>query len=253
MGTQLFDRLGPRKVKLTEEGRTFYELVSPLLDGIETLKDRFQEAQGKAQKGSIRVATHSSVMVYLLPEAIKKFKMKFPECELSIVNRGKKDIVSMIQNGEADVGICSLTEVPANIEYEVFAKFKRLLITAKGHPLSKKSTITLKDIAQYPLIVPPQGSNTRTIIDQIFDQNGLKPKISMEVTGRAAIKTYVEMKMGISIINEFYIANEDKKKLFCKDISHYFGEAERGTLTRKEKYLTPTVKKFIDMIFAKLK
>ena len=245
---KLFDRLGPRKVELTEEGKTLFELASPLLEDFNSLKDRFHEACGKTQSGSVRIATHTSVMVYLLPETIKKFKKEFPICDLSIVNRGKKEIVSMVLNGEADIGICSLSDVPSNIEYKVFARFKRLLIAPKDHPLSKKNGISPKNIAQYPLIIPPQGSNTRSVIERVFEQNELTPNITMEVTGRQAIKTYVEMALGISVINEFYLTGEDKKKIFIKDLSNFFGEAERGILTRKGRYLSNPVKNFIKAV-----
>ena len=67
----------------------------------------------------------------------------------------------------------------------------------------------------------------------------------MEVTGRLAIKTYVGMNLGVSIINEFYLSKDDKKKLFAEDVSGYFGYAERGILTRKARYLSRSVKEFI--------
>ena len=245
LDVKLFDRLGARKVVLTNEGKILFDLVSPLLDDISTLSARFNEACGNTQKGSIRIVTHTSVMVYLLPEIIKLFKKKFPECELAIVNRGRRDIISMLNDGEADIGITSLSAVPGTVEYRVFARFNRILITAKGHPLSKKQIIKPEDIAAYPLLIPPQGTNTRTIIDRVFEQKSLKYTIAMEITGREAVKTYVEMGLGIAVINEYYLTKEDKKNLFIKDVSRYFGQAERGILTRKGKYLSAAVKELI--------
>ena len=245
---KLFDRLGPRRLSLTEEGRILFDLACPLLDDFESLKARFNEERGHVQKGALRIATHTSVMVYLLPGIIKKFKRKFPECDISIVNRGRKDIISMLNDGEVDLGITSLINAPKNIEYRPFARFSRILIAPKGHPLSKKRSIRLKDIAAYPLIIPPKGSNTRAIIDRVFEQKRLKYKIAMEVTGKAAIKTYVGMGLGISIINEFYLSGGGKKGLFTKDVSNYFGKAERGILTRKNRYLPVAAKEFIKLL-----
>ncbi|MBF0385674.1 MAG: LysR family transcriptional regulator substrate-binding protein [Candidatus Omnitrophica bacterium] len=200
------------------------------------------------QKGTVRKATHTSVMVYLFPEIIKQFKRKFPECELQVVNRSRKDILSMLSDGEADIGICSLSTIPPAMNYEVFAKFARVLIAPKGHPLSKKSGITLKDIAQYPLILPPCGSNTRAIIDQEFKEKDLEYKIAMEITGREAIKTYVEMGLGVSFINEFYLTKEDRKDLFIRDVSNYFGQAERGIVTRNGKYLSKHITELLKIL-----
>ena len=86
---------------------------------------------------------------------------------------------------------------------------------------------------------------TTHLQNEVFKKNGLALNIAMEVTGREAVKTYVETGLGISIINEYYLTSEDRKKLFCKDVSRYFGQAERGILTRKGKYLSKTTQQLI--------
>ena len=85
-------------------------------------------------------------------------------------------------------------------------------------------------------------------IDQKFKEKGLEYKISMEITGRQAIKTYVGMGMGLSIINEFYLTKEDKKQMFTKDMSNIFGRTERGLYTRKGKYISTHVKEFMKLL-----
>lgn len=246
--TRLFYRLGAKHIELTTEGKTLYELTAPLLEELEGIDGKFEEARGKGGKGTLRIATHTSVMTHLLPDVIKKFRMRFPDCALTIVNRGKTEILEMVKNGEADIGICSLSNVPPTIDYQVFACFNRLLITAKDHPLAKKAQISPKDIAQYPIIVPPEGSNTRKKINEVFEKDGLAMNIAMEVNGREAVKTYVKDGLGVSIINEYYLTKEDRKKLFCTDVSQYFGKAERGLVTRKNKYQTKTLVEFIKII-----
>jgi len=251
LGVKLFDRISPRKLELTEEGRKLLELASPVMDNYEALKPRFNEEIGKKLKGSIRIATHTSVMSFILPGVIKKFKKKYPECELSIINRGRKEILAMLSNGEIDLGITSLKSIPKNIDYRSFAEYKRVLICSKKHPLSQKKTITLKDLSEYPLILSPKGSNTRAIVDSVFEKNGLEYTVALEIIGRMAVKTYVEMGMGASIFNDFYLTKEDSKKFFIKDVSQYFGHAERGVLTRKDKYLPTPAKEFIDTLLKK--
>ncbi len=100
-------------------------------------------------------------------------------------------------------------------------------------------------MSEYPLILSPEGSNTRSIVDKVFDENGLKYSVALEVIGRMAVKTYVEMGMGASIFNGFYLTKEDYKKFFIKDVSKYFGKAERGILTRKNSYQSKILKDFL--------
>ncbi len=248
LGVKLFDRTGKRKIRLTREGQVFFDLVGPVVNSYDDLKSRFHETLGQGQSGTLRVATHTSVMVYLLPGIIKSFKKRYPGWELSVVNRGREDIVKMVADGDADIGITSLSRVPASLDYEVFARFRRLLIVPPGHPLSRKRKMSLADIAAYPLLLPPAGSHTRAIVDEAFGREGLEYRLAMEATGRLATKAYVEMGLGVSIVNEFYILLEDRKKLVSIDVSSLFGVAERGLLTRKSRHLPGATIEFMDMV-----
>jgi len=246
--TKLFDRLNPRKIVLTDAGKALLDLASPLFDEIDTLKSRFNETCGRIGSSTLTIATHSSVMTYLLPDIIRAFKKKLSDCRLSIVSRGRKDIISMVNDGEAEIGITSLSTVPPVMDYRVFRRFNRMLIARKGHPLSKKHTIRPEDIATYPLLVPPLGGNTRMVIDEVFKKHGLKYMIAMEIAGREAVKPYVEMDLGVSIINEYYLDDEDRGKFFVKDVSRDFGSAERGIITKKNRHLPKPAKEFISIL-----
>ena len=248
LGVKLFERLGPKRVTLTPEGKILVELTGPLLQEVDHLKTRFNEARGNYTTSTLTLATHSSVMIYLLPPIIKKFKQMYPDCQLQILNRSRDEMIRMLDNGEVDFGITSLNHPPPNIDYKIFSRFNRIVIAIKNHPIAKKSTISLEEIARYPLILPTQESTTRKMIDQLFDRHGLRCDITMEVVGRTAIKTYVEMNLGISIINEYYVTPADRTKLWVKNVSGLFGKAETGIVTRKGRLLSHPAREFISLV-----
>lgn len=251
LGVKLFQRASHNQVQLTTEGEVLFELCGPLLSDFDNLKGRFEERCGNAEVAQVTMVTHRSVMSYFLPKAIKKFKVKYPDCHLSILSGStRKDVANIVLSGEADFGITSLSSVPEELNYEPFSLYNRILIAHKGHPLSRKKSITLKDIAEFPLILPRPGSNTRKIIDDVFSREGLAYKLSMEVVGRQAIKTYVGMDFGISIMNEYYVNEEDKKKLFVKDLSKYFGQAETGVVSRRNKDVSLAAREFLGIMLA---
>ena len=252
LGVTLFERL-PRKIRLTDDGKLFRDLAIPLLNDIKELKTKFNEARGKASSAEIKIAAFGSVMAYLLPSVVRSFKGKFPSCKLSILSRSRKDILTMVNDGDVSFGIGSLTSIPQGIEYKIFAHFDRMLIARKGHPLSKRRIIGPEDISPYPLLVPPRGSKTREEIDRAFDKKRIKYTTAMEIVGHEAIKTYAAMDLGVSIMNKYYLDESDKEKLFIKDVSDHFGSAERGIITKKNGYLPGPAKEFIEMLLAKFK
>ena len=248
LGVRLFERLGPGKVVLTEEGRILQKLSAQVVQEFSDLPMRFNEALEIYGTSSVRIVTHNSVMIYLLPQIIKKFKEEFPDCKLSILNRSRSEIISIIEHGEADIGITSLESVPANLEYRVFSRFDRILIANPQHPLAEKASISLEDIARYPLVLPTEESNTRKIVDEAFREARLSYDLTMEVVGRAAIKTYVGMDLGISVLNEYYVTDEDRKKLCVRDVSRLFGKSQTGVVLRKGRELSKPAKYFSSLL-----
>lgn len=251
LGIKLFERIGHKRAKLTPEGQILLDLTAPLLENLETIPLRFNESRGIFAKTKVTVVTHRAVMVYCLPVVIKKFKSLFPDCQLTILNRDREEILSMLADGEADFGISSLEAVPAGVDYRVFCRINRILIASKDHALSKRKSVTLEDLASYPLILPNKESHTRRKIDRVFNDNGIGYELTMEVAGRDAIKTYVGMGLGISIMNEYFVSPEDRKRLFIRDMSHYFGKSETGVLVRKGKLLSQPASEFINIFFEK--
>ncbi|MCC6933903.1 MAG: LysR family transcriptional regulator [Deltaproteobacteria bacterium] len=248
LGVKLFERVGSKQVTLTTEGQILQRIAAPLVQEFMQISMRFREAQGVYESSTVCIATHSSIMVYMLPNIIKQFSKNYPDCQLKILNRNQDQIVEMVENGEADFGVTSLDSVPAHMHYRIFNKVNRILIANHDHPIVKKSQITLSDIAAYPLILPTPESSSRKMIDLEFERENLEYTIAMEVVGRSAIKTYVGMGFGISIINEYYVSNEDKKTLFVKNMSRYFGKAETGILYKKNRTLSSPAQTFIELI-----
>lgn len=245
---RLFERLGPKQISLTDEGRLLYEITMPLIEQFDNVEQRFNESRDIYGTSRVTIVTHRAVMVQVLPNVVKEFKNAFPDCGLSILNRTRTEGLQMLDDGEADISITSIDNVPPHIDYTVISRFPRILIGNKDHPLASKDSISLKDIASYPLILPPQQSNTRQMIDSVFARQNIPYNVSLEVVGRDAIKTYVGLDMGLSIINEYYVTDEDKKKLFVKDLTRYFGKAETGIASRKGRQLSLPAREFIRMV-----
>jgi DNA-binding transcriptional LysR family regulator len=250
LGTRLFDRIG-RKTELTKDGSLLLELASPLIQDFGMLRKQFDERKCGSDKGELRITAHEPVIAYLLPRPIQVFKKNYPGVRIAILRKKKDEILNAILNGEADLGISSLKKIPSSIEYQVIARYPRVIIAPKDCPLAKKKTVTMKDIAGYALLLPPAGGSiTRESVDRAFSLNGLDYALALETSGRQAVKSYIELGFGISVLNSSDITEEDRKKFFIADVSRFFGFSERGLLRRKSKHLPKFALDFIDLLFA---
>lgn len=247
LGTRLFDRIG-RKTALTKDGSTLFELVSPLMQDFEALAKRFGEKRGDPGKGELRIATHEPVIEHLLPGPLKAFKKQYPDVKVNILRKDKGQVLASVLSGDVDLGISSLKKVPPSIDYQVLGRYNRVVVAPKDSPLAKKKSLALEDLAEYPLLLPPVEADTRKIVDQAFRDKGLDYKLALEASGRQAIKAYIELGFGISILNESVISTEDRRKFFVADVSKFFGRSERGIIRRKTKPLSKFVAEFIKLL-----
>jgi DNA-binding transcriptional LysR family regulator len=251
--TRLFDRLGPQKVTLTDEGRLLYELLVPIAQDIRQLEERFNEARNRHDQFSVIVASHNSAILNLLPGVVKAFSEQYPKTKLSIVNRQRDGILSMVKNDEAQIGITSIAKPPAWAVYEVLGRFRRVLICKHDHPLKAAKRITLEEIARYPLILPPIGSNTRAAIDRAFAGKGVSYELALEVMGREAVKSFVGLGLGVTILSEYYLSRENRRSLIVKDVSEHFGHSESGLLLRKGRHLNQAARHFMELVRKEIK
>jgi len=246
--TRLFDRLGPQKVTLTDDGKVLFDLIEPIVKDIRQVEERFNDIRKQSDNFSLIVASHNTAIMYLLPDVVKVFKSQYPTSLLSVINRQRETILSMVRNDEAHIGITSLKIPPSWANYEVLGKFRRVLICNHDHPLLDKKRMTLEDIARYPLILPPIGGNTRSAIDDAFSKERVSYNLVLEVRGREAVKHFVEIGLGISILSEYYLPKEASQNVIMKDASNFFGYSESGLITRKGRYLSSGVKHFIAIV-----
>jgi len=248
LNTRLFERFGPHKVVLTDDGKLLYDLVEPVVGDILQLGERFNEARNQLDKFQVTIASHNSAILYLLPRVVNDFKTQYPNARLSIVNRRREDILAMVKNDEVQIGITSISNPPTWANYEVLGQYQRVLVCPKDHPLKMIKKITLQEIAKYPLILPPIGSKTRDTIDQAFKEKGISYELALEVLGREGVKNFIEMGLGVSILSKYYLTGENSRNLIVKDVSAYFGYSEAGMLVRKGRHLNRAANHFIELV-----
>lgn len=109
----------------------------------------------------------------------------------------------MLLQGEADIGIAteSLT-TEENLASIPYYQWEHSIITPQNHPLTQVPEITLETLAHYPIITYHGGFTGRSKIDKAFDDAGIDVDIVMSALDADVIKTYVELNMGVGIVND---------------------------------------------------
>jgi LysR family cys regulon transcriptional activator len=98
----------------------------------------------------------------------------------------------------------------------------RCVLVPHNHPLTRLPSLTLQDVAEYPLVTYVFGFTGRSQLDEAFKTAGLRPSVAFTATDADVIKTYVRLGLGVGIIARMAHDPKYDSDLVPLDVSHLF-------------------------------
>jgi len=247
LGVELFVRKGKRLLGLTEPGQELLQVVERMLLDAKNLKQLAEQFSRRDQGRLVVVTTHTQAC-YVLPAVVTAFKKEFPKVHLALHQAGPDDIVSMLLDGRADIGVATeALDGVAELASFPYYQWHHAVIVPAGHPLEAVRPLTLEAVAEHPLITYHEGFTGRALIDAAFVRARLTPDIVMSALDADVIKTYVELRLGIGIVASMAFNPERDKNLRLLDASHLFEPNTTRIAVRRGRYLRGFAYRFIEL------
>ena len=237
LGIEIFVRRGKRLLGLTEPGKELLAVVERILldtQNARSIADHFSSRE----TGNLVIATTHTQARYALPEVIKAFKAEYPKVHLVLHQGSPREIAELLTAGEADIAIATewLSNVPEIVTFPYYT-WHHAVIVPQGHPLIELATITLADLADYPIVTYHEGFTGRTNIDRSFADAGLVPDIVLSAIDADVIKTYVDVGLGIGIVASMAYHPERDSNLVLLEVPDLFLANTTRLAVRRGVYL----------------
>jgi len=247
LGIELFVRKGKRLLGLTEPGKELLTIVERMLLDAKNIK-QLGEQFSQSDKGQLTIATTHTQARYALPNVVSQFKQRFPKVHLALHQGSPHEIVQMLLEGRADIGIATeaLDQYPELVTFPYYSWYHTVVVP-KGHPLEGKKNLSLEDIAEYPIVTYHEGFTGRKSVDETFSKAGITPDIVMSALDADVIKTYVELGLGIGIIASMAYQAERDTKLSLLDAGNLFETNTTRIALRKGYFLRGFTYEFIGL------
>ena len=223
LGVAIFVRAGKRLTGLTPPGAALLPIVERLLLDSDNLKRAGQDFSSRMDGRLSVAATHSQAR-YALPHVVRDFRIMFPQVTLHLHQGSPKQVAEMLLSGEADIGVATeaLAHYPQLVTLPCY-RWTHSIIVPPGHPLlAHIEPVTLKQLAEFPIITYNQGYTGRSHIDDAFAREGLHPEVVLTAMDADVIKTYVELGMGVGIVASIALDSERDHQLRMLDARHLF-------------------------------
>ncbi len=152
-------------------------------------------------KGSLYVATTHTQARYALPNVIKGFIERYPRVSLHMHQGSPTQIAEAVSKGTADFAIATeALHLYDDLIMLPCYHWNRAVVVKPDHPLAGKSSISIEELAAYPIVTYTFGFTGRSELDTAFNRAGLTPRIVFTATDADVIKTYVRLGLGVGVI-----------------------------------------------------
>ena len=230
------DRSG---VRLTSDGLRLLPLAKRVCEDYQKLQMQVDDLNG-LQSGLIRIGTFSSVATHWLPKIIQKFQQDYPGIDYDLQLGYYPDIERWIADGSVD---CGFLRLPTNPEFETIElqKDKLLVVLPENHPFAAAEKFPVAELSNYPFMMLEKGASAE--ISEIFERNGISPRVHFTTLDDYAVMSMVERGLGISILPELILQRVPYRIVTKElDVPAY---RTIGLALRDKKTASLAVKKFL--------
>ena len=212
LGGPLFQRgAGPGPVRLTALGERLLPIARELADTAQRLQGAARSGQA-VLSGRLRLAIIPTVAPYLIPRLVPLLRARHPSLSLELHEVVTDQIAAGLAERRYDAGVMALpVDVGAEgIEAIPVLRDRFLVAAAQDDPLCPAEPVAPEAIAPDRLLLLADGHCLR---DQALAVCGLARRggaVRLEAASMATLMRMVEAGMGITLIPELALRDEDR-------------------------------------------
>lgn len=208
--TELFIRSG-RRFLPTPAAERLAERARQVLKQIREIEHEF-EADPSTDTRPFHFATGATALIYTLGKPLRRLRAKFPRAEIRVTVAATEGIVAGLLDRRFDLGLISLPYSSEGLN--VIPLFDEELLLLKPSKTVVRSravgSIRAEDLTGARFILYPSTSNMRTMIDGLFRECGVAPRVVMEADDTQAIKGLVESGFGYSLLPQLALRGAER-------------------------------------------
>jgi DNA-binding transcriptional LysR family regulator len=249
LGVRLFDRT-TRRVAITAAGKEFVAVAERMLNDLRISVGSMREI-GAEQRGRVIVSSIMSVANGFFPAIVANYRASRPGIEIVLREGVHGTVLEDVRSGAADLGVTYVDDVPDVVAAKRVSREVFEVVLPRNHPLSKKSkgrSVTLAEVAAFPLVSLPYESRTRRIVDGAAASAGYTLQHVATVTQFATMMSFVRAGVGLAIVPSAAIAGLLGKDLAVLALSKPRLSRDVGLIWLRDRELTPAARGFAAVV-----
>jgi DNA-binding transcriptional LysR family regulator len=204
IGIKLFVREGGRTVPSDEATSVFEQInaVHQKIDDLHFTIARLERGAGVELKfGSV-----PSIANVMVPRAVVAMQARHPDLRLNIDILKIEEAVDYLMLRRGEMVFMSYRMEHPSLMFEPLATGRLVFIVSPDHEAAARTSISVREIAAYPLIGIDPGDPYGRIMAALFERHGVDYTIPIKARFGTTVSALVERNAGVAVLDTFSVA-----------------------------------------------
>lgn len=151
-------------------------------------------------QGSVELIASLSALAEDLPTDLARFLALYRNVRVSLVERVSNEIVRMVREGQADIGVCWDQVEHQGLSVHPYRTDQLAVFCYPRHPLTQKKMVYFKEVLPYELINILPGSIMDSMLQRQANLIEEPLNFRLQVSNFDAALSFVHARLGIAIL-----------------------------------------------------
>ncbi len=206
LGIELIER-SRRKVMLTEAGKLTVDYYRDVRTAEDTYLANLENLKS-AKAGNVIISMGEALITDAFLSMLDRFVGAHSELKLSVRIGGTNEIIHSVLEDESHFGFIFHVTTEPRVSIRLSLAQPLQAVVAPGHPLARRKSVDLEDIAAQPVALPPETFQIRQIIHEAEKERGVFLDCAFESDSFNLLKWFARSKHGVTILNRSH-AHDD--------------------------------------------
>ncbi len=198
LGTPLFHR-GPGPVTLTDAGATLLPIARRIVADLVSINDEIS-ALDELVRGHVAVGATPSLSATLLPSVLGRFHRLHPGVVIRVSEQGSPQLLEALLAGTLDLALAIAPVASKGLTRVPLAEEELVVVTTANHPLATRRSVTVRELADHPLVMFRPGYDLRTATIDAFAAHGVEPTVAVEGGEMGSVLALVAAGLGAAVV-----------------------------------------------------
>ncbi|MEM9520421.1 MAG: LysR family transcriptional regulator [Actinomycetota bacterium] len=179
LGSTLIDR---NRGELTPEGEIVADRARRVIGELRSIEHDLSSLREDVG-GRVRLGVIGTTARWLVAPLLESLRASFPRIEIVIIEATTTSLLPQIVSERLDAGVVNLPIDHPDIDSRPLFDEERLIVAPKDHPLTEHERLTLAELSEHPVLMPPTGTAFRDEVETDARRAGVQLQALAEVDG----------------------------------------------------------------------